>query len=60
MWDPLLGIEPGAPVLGLWSLSPWATREIPGLFIIPLPEADTGRLPEQHVSADPAPPPQPC
>ena len=31
MWDlvPWLGIEPRPPVLGVWSLSHWTTREVP-------------------------------
>ena len=30
---PRPGIEPGPPALGAWSLSPWTTREVPGLSI---------------------------
>ena len=26
---PLPGIEPGPPALGVQTLSPWATREVP-------------------------------
>ena len=35
MWDlvPLPGIEPGPPTLGVWSLSPWTTGEVPHLYI---------------------------
>ena len=31
VWDlvPRPGIEPGPPALGVWSLSHWATREVP-------------------------------
>ena len=32
MWN--LGIKPGAPALGVWSLSHWATRKVP-LFLLP-------------------------
>ena len=28
-----LGIKPGAPALGAWSLSHWTTREVPGIFV---------------------------
>ena len=33
MWGPIpqLGIEPGPPSLGAWSLSHWTTREVPRL-----------------------------
>ena len=35
MWDlvPWPGVEPRSPVLGVWSLSHWATREVPGQII---------------------------
>ena len=35
MWDlvPWPGVEPQSPVLGVWSLSHWATREVPGQII---------------------------
>ena len=35
MWDlvPCPGIEPGSPALGVWSFSPWTTREVPPLTI---------------------------
>ena len=31
VWDlvPWPGIEPGPPVLGVWNLSPWTSREVP-------------------------------
>ena len=34
MWDlvPWPGIKPEPPALGVWSLSHWTTREVPGLF----------------------------
>ena len=34
MWDlvPWPGIEPGSPALGVWCLTHWTTREIPGFF----------------------------
>ena len=28
---PRSGIEPGPPALGVWSLSHWITREVPGM-----------------------------
>ena len=33
LWDlvPQQGIEPNPPVLGVWSLSHWTTREVPGV-----------------------------
>ena len=36
MWDLLLspGIEPGFPVLGVWSFSHWITREVPKLVTL--------------------------
>ena len=35
MWNlvPQPGIKPGAPALGVWSLSHWATRKVP-LFLL--------------------------
>ena len=36
MWDlvPWLGIEPGPPALGAWSLNHWTTREVPALLFL--------------------------
>ena len=35
LWDlvPQQGIEPSLPVLGVWSLSHWTTREVPGVWL---------------------------
>ena len=36
MWDliPQPGIKPGPPALGVWSLSHWTTREVPGYSVL--------------------------
>ena len=36
IWDPVPwpGVEPGAPALGVQSLSPWTTREVPIAVLI--------------------------
>ena len=36
MWElvPQPGIKPGPPALGVWSLSHWTTREVPGYSVL--------------------------